>query len=407
MTGLSELSPRLQEAAPRSVKAAGAASKPQVGVVDGALEGDRTALEAQFPGVSFVPVEPSWVGPPGVELSVLIVPAVASQVEDAARRLAGGAVRCPVVVSLRDADVARTQQLLQAGAADVLPSPVSDATLAACLGRLLHGNARIAPTGPAGQGSQVVAFLKAGGGVGATSLACQAAIYLAEQGQEGVCLADLDLEFGIANLLFDLPQALSIGDLLASGSALDETPLANALAAHPSHAKLLAAPRQLTPLESLTPSHAAGLLKSLRRDFRLTLVDLPSVWTAWTNQILNDADRIVLVTHLTVPHVQQVKRQLQTLAAQQLDGRPLILVCNAVTAEQRASVSVKTAEKALGRTFDVVIPDDPRLMVEAANRGQPLSAIEHGSKTRKLIGELAERIAGLEKVAQPSRHWTW
>jgi pilus assembly protein CpaE len=149
------------------------------------------------------------------------------------------------------------------------------------------------------------------------------------------------------------------------------------------------------------------LLKSLRRDFRLTLVDLPSVWTAWTNQILNDADRIVLVTHLTVPHVQQVKRQLQTLAAQQLDGRPLILVCNAVTAEQRASVSVKTAEKALGRTFDVVIPDDPRLMVEAANRGQPLSAIEHGSKTRKLIGELAERIAGLEKVAQPSRHWTW
>ena len=99
---------------------------------------------------------------------------------------------------------------------------------------------------------------------------------------------------------------------------------------------MLAAPRQLTPLDALTPqSGIESLVGGLRRDFALTIIDLPSVWTPWTNRALQLADRIVLVTQLSVPHVHLVRRQMNVLSLQKLDDRPLLLVCNALSSEQQ------------------------------------------------------------------------
>ena len=137
-----------------------------------------------------------------------------------------------------------------------------------------------------------------------------------------------------------------------------------------------------------------ALLAGLRREFALSIVDLPSVWTAWTSQVVHQADRIVLVTHLSVPHIQLVKRQLRVLASQRLEDRPLVLVCNGLSADQTASVSLKTAERALGRPFDVIIPEDRRLMTAAINQGVELSAIRRGTKLEKAIGELTDKVAG-------------
>jgi pilus assembly protein CpaE len=157
------------------------------------------------------------------------------------------------------------------------------------------------------------------------------------------------------------------------------------------------------PLETLAASHIDGLIKGLRRDFPLTLIDLPSVWTAWTNRLLSLSDRIILVTHLSVPHIQLVKRQLQVLATQKLDTRPLTLVCNSVSPEQQSSVSIKAAERALGRAFDVVIPEDRRIMTAAINQGLELSAVRRGTKLEKAINDLADKAAGGVIVALPVR----
>jgi pilus assembly protein CpaE len=161
----------------------------------------------------------------------------------------------------------------------------------------------------------------------------------------------------------------------------------------------------MVALETLTPADITALVAGLRRDFPVTLVDLPSVWTAWTAQLLNLADRIVLVTHLSVPHVQMAKRQLGILASQQLDSRPLVLVCNALSPDQSASVTIKAAERALERTFDVVVPEDRKTMMAAINQGVELSAVRRGTKLEKAVGELAEKVAAAAPVAAPKRRW--
>jgi pilus assembly protein CpaE len=168
---------------------------------------------------------------------------------------------------------------------------------------------------------------------------------------------------------------------------------------------VIAGPRQLTPMEALAPPQVEALVTALKRDFGLTFLDMPAVWTAWTNRALQMVDRIVIVTHLSVPHLQMVDRQLQVLKAQGLDSRPLTLVINGLTSEQTASLSVKAAERALGREFSVTIPEDRRVMTAAINQGVEISAIRRGTKLEKALGELAQMLvpAGVEKSERKRR----
>ncbi len=375
----------------------------RVGVAEGAIGGaDRlVALAALFPNVSFEPIGSGWFDGKPDHLDVLIVSAEASRLDEIIQRLADQRSSKWIVVALRDADVVSTRRLIREGAADVLPAPVSEPALALSLERLLNQGAMVG--GERRRTGEIVAVLKAGGGVGATSLAVQACAALASRTEDKICLADMDLQFGVAGLYLDLPEAVTIADLLATGAALRETPFSTALTTHRSGLKILAGPRELMPLETLAPSHIDGLFDGLRRDFALTVVDLPSVWTAWTNRLLTLADRIVLVTHLSVPHVQRAKRQIQVLATQKLDSLPLVLVCNSVSPEHQASLSIKTAEKALGRPFDVVIPEDERVMTAAINQGLELSAVRHGTKLEKAVLQLADRISTNATAPAPTR----
>jgi pilus assembly protein CpaE len=377
-----------------------------VGIVDGAIEGvGRVAsLAAHFPHITFEPLGPTWPDrlPPQIDVLLVAISGVAAdELEATVRRIRTRRSGLQVVVALRDANVTTTRLLMREGAADVLPAPVSEPALALSLERLQTTAAVAAPQSKTGE---VVAVLKAGGGVGATTLAVQVAAMLAQRSAGAVCLADLDLQFGSAALYLDLPEAVTITDCLSSGS-LTDTPFKEALAAHRTGARLLAAPRDMVALETLGPPDIAALIAGLRRDFPLTIVDLPSVWTAWTNQLLNLADRIVLVTHLSVPHVQMVKRQLRVLASQRLEDRPLILVCNNLSPDQSASVSIKAAERALERTFDVVIPEDRKTMTAAINQGVELSAVRRGTKLEKAVGELADKVAATAPVAAAPRRW--
>jgi pilus assembly protein CpaE len=384
-----------------------AGAKPRkVGVVDGTIGADDrfASLAALFPHVAFQSAGPAWPERPAADLAILIVPVnarSAAEVEAAEKRLMTSAGLPQVVVVLGDADVVTSRRLAHGGAADVLAAPVGEPALALCLERLLSHAAE--EPDDHGRSGEVVAVLKAGGGVGATALAAQCAVMLAGRGLGLVCLADLDLQFGAAALYLDLPDAVTVAEILSAGGSLEHTTFAQALRAHRSGLRVLAAPRELTPLDALSPPQIDGLIRGLRREFALTIVDLPSAWTAWTNQVLHAADRIIVVTHLSVPHIQLVNRQLRVLGAQNPDGRPVVLVCNALSGDRQESLSLKGAARALDHPFDIVIPEDRRVMFAAVNQGLELSAVRRGTKIEKAVGELADKVAGRVIAAAPAR----
>jgi pilus assembly protein CpaE len=363
----------------------------RVAVVEGALGSPESfaSLAALFPQAQFQIVPPTFFERTRSAADVVIVSVASSDAEAASRWLRSLPGQTRILIILRDADVTTSRRLLREGAADVLPAPASETSLALSLERILSQGAT------AGQGSvgRVVALLKAGGGVGATSLGVQAAALLAAHQTGQVCFADLDVQFGAGAVYMDLPDALTVTDCLSAGSAVAETPFASSLASHSSGVRLLAAAKDVVALDSISPILIEALIRGLRRDIALTIMDLPSVWTAWTNQALHLADQIVLVTHLSVPHIQMVKRQLRMLASQQLDAGSALLVCNAVSPNQTASLSLKAAERALGRPFDVVIPEDMRTMTAAINEGVQISSVRRGTKLEKSLLTFAERLS--------------
>ena len=382
------------------------APQSRVGVVEGALGGPEqvASIAALFPNVAFETLDEAWPRSRDASSDIIIAganAAAAAEVDGVIRRMKACPAGTRVVVVLRAGDVATTRRLSREGAADVLLSPVSEPALALSLERLLSQTPAATGAGPTEAG-EVTTILKAGGGVGASALASQVAVQLARQNENGVCLADLDLQFGAVSVYLDLPNAVTIADLL-SGQSLAETALTTVLSKHRSGVRVLGAPKELMALESLSTAQVDTLIKRLRRDFATTLIELPSVWTAWTNRVLTLSDRIVLVTQLSVPHIQLVQRQLRMLGNQRLDDREIILVCNALNSEQQASVPLKAAEKALGRPFDAVIPEDRRVMMDAINQGVEVSAVKRGTKLEKAIAAFAARLQPVAAAADKAR----
>jgi pilus assembly protein CpaE len=379
----------------------------RVGYVEGAIGGpDRVAsLAALFPQVQFVSVGAIWPTRPLSGLAGLIVAATHGDVEAVARRLSARPP-APVLVVLSDSDVTATRRLMQAGAADILIAPVTEAALALSLERLLANVDQHVARAPTGR---VIGLLKAGGGVGATAIGTQLAALIASHGEAGgVCFADLDVQFGMGSLFLDLGEAMTLTDILEGGGPLEETPLASALALHRSGARLLAAPRELMPLESVTARQVESLLTALRRDFAITILDLPTVWTAWTNRALQRCDQILMITNLSVPHAHLVKQQLRIIAAQRLDTIALTLVCNRVSIDQKAIVSQRAAEKSIGRDFDFIIPEDRAAMNEAIAQGCEISEVRNASaKLEKAIADLAGAIVPLGAAPEVKRRWPW
>lgn len=363
-------------------------------MVDGALgDGDVLRVVADlFPGVELTSVGADWPTPPPAGLDLLIATVdggSATDVENARARIRASQ-GAGVIIVLRQADAITTRQLIREGAVDVLTAPVSEAALALSLERLLGaGRARGDSARP--RDHQVVAVIKAGGGVGATALTVQTAAMIAGRRTGDVCVADLDLQFGCAGLYLDVDDAVSLTDCIAAGGEIANISLGASLARHDTGLRVLVAPKVLTPLEALSPKQIDALLGGLRRDFSLTLLDMPSVWTAWTNRALQLADRIVVVTALSVPHIHLVRRQLAVIASQGLTDHPLTLVLNGVSPEQTAALSIRAAEQAIGRPFDLCLPRDPNLST-AVNQGVELASIRRGTRLEKAIGQFADII---------------
>lgn len=368
----------------------------RVGIVEGSIDGGErfAAIAAQFPELHLQALPAGRPNLSSNSFDAVIIPVSGDsggEVDSAGRWIQAHHSDARIIVVLRNADIATTRRLMRAGAADVLPAPVAEPSLAISLERAL-ATERHEPA--ARKSGQVAAFIKAGGGVGATALAAQVGALAASRDAGQVCLVDLDLQFGAAGLYLDIRRdAVTVLDCLGVGTDVDETAFASAIAAHSSGQRVLLAPRDLTPLEALGAPQIEALLKFLSSHFALTILDLPSVWTAWTSRALSLADRIVMVTQLTVPHIDLVRRQLQVLQAQELADRPLTLVCNALSGDQQSFIALKSAEKVIGRRFDVVVPEDRKVMLAAINQGALISSVRRGTKLEKAVLELTNLVA--------------
>ncbi len=296
----------------------------------------------------------------------------------------------PVLATAADATIQDVRRIMRTGLVDFLPQPISRADLVASLD--LAASKRKAKAGAGPSKGKIISFIKGGGGAGATTIAVQAGCLLASGGKKtkrNISVFDLDLQSGTAALYLDLDNRLSVADLMDSPDRLDRSLLDAVTLKHESGLKLLAAPREVMPLESLSSDFITTLLGAARQEFDVTLLDLPPVWGEGMYTALQHSEQIFLVTQLNVAGIRQTRHQLNTVRMQGLPAEVKV-VLNRYEKGWGKTVQLKEAEKALGCPISYCVPNDYKLVSEALNQGVALSRIKSRSKVEKGIQAMIE-----------------
>src|SRR5579871_250647 len=162
---------------------------------------------------------------------------------------------------------------IRAGADDVVLTPINPNDLLEVLTRV--AGAASAPE--LGNLGRLLTFVHVSGGSGATTLAVNSATALAEQGKaDGVCLLDLDIQYGNAASLLDIGKASPVDVLIDEPGRLDREMFERMLIRHDNRIDVLTAPRLPFALQSYRSDMVTNLIQLAKRRYQVVVADLPA-----------------------------------------------------------------------------------------------------------------------------------
>ena len=293
---------------------------------------------------------------------------------------------------------------IRAGANDVLFKPVDSNEAREVFSRVMESN-KVHRHVHAATG-KVIAFMHLSGGAGATTLAVNAACALA-RGTEGrhTCLLDLDVQFGNAASLLDLPSTSPVQEFIDDPSRLDEAMLESMMLRHPTGLQVLTSPRSLLPLTAYGAEGVHTLVDVARRNFRHVVVDLPVALAPWTDSVLKSAAVIYLVTSASVPSAHRVVKFADLLHEEGVRDLPIKVVVNRHHRASRRGNDITMAqfEQATGRKVDYTIPNDYSLISLSHGQGRPAVRLKPNSPFTVALMNMLGAELGDAAMVQPKR----
>lgn len=120
---------------------------------------------------------------------------------------------------------------------------------------------------------------------------------------------------------------------------------------------------------------------------------MPPYPTDWTDHVLRDCDRVILVTDFTVPGLKYSRDAYRHLTEIRNGTKGLYVVVNK-TRRRWFSVGVrpKEAKNVFKKGFVRFLPEDIKVMTESLNRGVPVREINKRSKFVRRLGSLLDEI---------------
>ena len=225
------------------------------------------------------------------------------------------------------------------------------------------------------------------GGVGATTVTVNLAVAL-QAARRDVALVDLDVYAGDAAFFLNVQPSNTLRDVLTNYDRLDAVLVAGATMRLPSGLSILASPgsgRGEPPLEP-TMEQATDVLELVTGMHELTVVNTPRILSAATRAALLAADRIFLVTDLTVPALRSCARTVDWLAGEGVDTETVEVVVNRYNARSSGEVSIADVARMMRAPVRASLPCDEAAALAAANAGRPLA---DDTPLQRAIAEIA------------------
>ncbi len=277
------------------------------------------------------------------------------------------------------------------GADEYVAKPIEMTVLAAKIDVLLK---RIKTT--AGEmvkrRGRVILFAHGKGGAGATTLAVNAAVALAETKLYRVALLDLNLEFGNAHMQFDLKPAQTLAHLASLGpERVDDAIFAKILSQDRTGVQLVVGADAPENAELVTVPLVQQSIDRLRTSSDYVLVDTPATFTQQVLAAVDASDAIALVAEPHVASLKAAKDWIDVLEKLSYPKERSLIVLNRTTS---SGLETDQVARFFNRKPDMVVPFTP-VFDEASDRGRPLVVLRPDNAAAKVMRDLAAQLTVL------------
>jgi len=363
-------------------------------------ESARAAVRRALTGINsvvvvgeYAEVSPSLLAAPAHQVDVVIV----GIGEDATpiERLAGALPNTAILAMGPVTSAEFVIKAIRAGAVEFLSRPVQRGDLERALEKLVRVRRGVAPRQ---RSARVTSVFSTKGGLGATTLAINLAVCLAEKVPGHTLLLELDTRPSDVATFLDLKPSYSVLDALANLNRLDESFLQGLLVKHESGLVVLPGPVKMERAD-LDAGHVQAVLEILRSHFDHIVLDLRHDLDPGTIAGLEASD---VILYLTSPNVAALRSSAAGLAALRHLGLDLRQVRAVLMREGTGEdVTLKHVQGALEIPIFWKTPSDYVAVVAAINHGRPVVSASPRSKIAANLRQLSEALGRTRVVAAP------
>jgi len=316
------------------------------------------------------------------------------------------------------------REIVRAGAIDLLQLPVDDKELIDSIDRAVelaqiatHHAApealAVAAPAPVVPGARplgrVFTISSATGGCGKTFFATNIAYFLVRYTGKRTCIIDLDLQFGEVVTALRLRPKYTIFDALQREDT-DEDDLRAHIeeytVAHETGVHVLAAPREPSEADRITPPDVTRIIEAVRKQFDYVVVDTPPQLNESVLAAFDLSDMLYVMATLDLPSVRNMSVFLSTLDRLKISTDNVKLILN--KAESDVGIDIEQVTKLFPQGFQSVLPYAKEVS-RSINLGMPVMAASPQAEISRLMNTgmkpllPAEAQAKVEDAAPPKK----
>jgi pilus assembly protein CpaE len=299
---------------------------------------------------------------------------------------------CPADVRValigESTDIPFYRALMELGLSEYLPKPLTRDMVQTQLRPKLLGDVEPDPT--TDRGGHVISICGAQGGAGASSIAINLALQLAETTKAKVALLDLHLQGGEAAVMLGVRPGPGLRIALENPMRADTLFLERAAIEVNERVCLISGDEELDAQLDITEAGVRHVLGLLRQRFNYIVVDLPVPFPASIHPVIALSRHVLVLLEAEVTGLRNA--HALRVAVTNIAGKDRVFTL-LNRANRAGGLPRATIVKALGAEPDMVIPDLGKGMTQAVNLGIP--ALKHVSGLRRHLAPIVREIAGV------------
>jgi pilus assembly protein CpaE len=288
---------------------------------------------------------------------------------------------------------------MRAGAREYLMMPFDRGEMAEALVRATALRSVVRPQKKTN--GKLLIFLSAKGGSGATTLACNYAVSLAQESRQRTLLIDLNLPLGDAAINLGIKAEYSIVTAFQDSSRLDSHFLSGLLVQHRSGLFVLAAPNELAPT-FVSADVIDKLLEVACQNFDYVVVDAGSRLDLQRKHIFDESATVYLVTQVGIPELRNSHRLIAQLSA---EGSPKLEIIINRFDPNNTEIDEAHIAKALSRPVAWKIPNNYAAVRRMQNTATLL--IEEDSQISRAIQRMSRSICGKPSAPEKKKKFSF